>query len=170
MFGCCNHVVAIRVNAIHHGFKVRQVGHTFVCSTIHHHRRLDKRKPTLLNKVHSVGLKCHFKTSKITLEEIESASCNLCSPFQINPLVLLDQVVVRLWFKIKGWLFPVQGVLRIARFISARGYVWMEEIWNGHPHSIAFRKQSIRFLFHLRNLCAQISNFRENALCFCLIS
>ena len=119
MLGSCNHVVTIRINTIHDRLKIRKIRHTFVSSPIHHHRRLNKGKPTLLNEINSIGLQSHLQASKI-LKEIEPTSRNLSNTFQINPFVLINQLVMGLRFKIEGRLLTMQGMLRIARFISTR--------------------------------------------------
>ena len=151
MFSGCDHVVSIRLNTVHHCLKVRKVSYTLVSGPIHHDRGLNQSESALLNEINRESLQSHFHSSKISFEEKEPTSSNLCSTFKINPFILFNQFVVSLWFKRKRWFLTMQGKLGISRFISTRWYFWMKEIRNPHTNGISLFKNGCGLSFHFRN-------------------
>ena len=80
VFGGGDHVVLVRLNTVHNGLKVAQIRDTFVGLAIHHDRGLDKGVVSLTKEVHRILLESKFQSSKVALEEVESAARDFGSP------------------------------------------------------------------------------------------
>ena len=164
VLGGGDHVVFIRLNAVHHGLEVTQIGDAFVGLPVHHHGWLDKGVVALAKELHGVLLEGEFKACEVALEEVESTSGDFGRPLEVNPLVHLDELVVGARLKGKFRFRSVNGVNGVARFVFAHWNVRVEDVRNRHAQAVANLHRFVGLGFECCNALAQIGNLCEDLL------
>ena len=164
------HVVAVGLDAVHHGLKVTKVGHALVGGPVHHHWRLHEGVTALAEEIDRVGGERHFHAREVALEVVEAAPGDLGRTLEVDPAVHFDEVVVRAWLEGKGRLLAVDRVHGVARFIGAARHRLMQQVRNAHPHRVTSGQSLVDLLFHRGDALTDRGHLGEHALHFLLIA
>ena len=107
-------------------------------------------------------LKGEFETSEVALEEVETTARDFCCALEVDPLVHLDEFIVRSRLKGEFRLGSVDGMNSVAGFVGTDRHVGVKNVRNRHAKSVADGHGLVGFGLHFGDLRTEVRHFSKN--------